>query len=225
MPNSSRSPTWMRRIGRDDVRVVEPGRRADLAQEAFRRFRVVEALPVDHLEDFEAVHQFVLRQVDDAHAAAAQLADDLVLRVVAQLRQDRRSWRRSPWVLGRCCRRSANGRAACSAPGLRCYRGRHGGGRGNCRRTGGRQSECTPHTPPHARRPPSPPRRQACLSRGPAERRPADVRRDGFPSEAPFGPGRRRHSGRYLKQSGLSADISRKRPLMPSIPQPLRAIA
>ena len=35
-----------------------------------------------------AVHELVPGQVDDAHAAAAQLADDLVLRVIGQLRQD-----------------------------------------------------------------------------------------------------------------------------------------
>ncbi len=74
-------------VGGHDVGMAELGRRADFAQEALDRAGTIEQRLVDDLEDFEAVHELVLGQVDDAHAAAAQLAEDLVLRVVGQFRR------------------------------------------------------------------------------------------------------------------------------------------
>ncbi len=60
------------------VVVAEHGGRADLAQEALHHAGFVEQRLVDHLEDFAPVHQHVPGQVDDSHAAAAQLAQHLV---------------------------------------------------------------------------------------------------------------------------------------------------
>ena len=47
------------------------------------RRRAVEQVLVDDLEHFQAVHQLVAGQVDHAHAAATQFAQDLVLRIAA----------------------------------------------------------------------------------------------------------------------------------------------
>ncbi len=69
-------------VGRDDVGVVEPGRRADLAQEALRRAGTIQQGLVHDFEHFQAVHELISGQVDDAHTAAAQFAKDFVLRVV-----------------------------------------------------------------------------------------------------------------------------------------------
>jgi hypothetical protein len=62
--------------------MAEPGGGADLAQEALLDARAVEEVAVDHLEDGRAVHDAVAGQVGDAHAAAAQLVEHFVLRVV-----------------------------------------------------------------------------------------------------------------------------------------------
>ena len=78
-----------RRVGAHDVGVGEPGRRADLAEEAVVRPLPLEHLLVQDLEHFEPVHQRVAREVDDPHAAAAQLAEHLVLGVVRELRGER----------------------------------------------------------------------------------------------------------------------------------------
>ena len=46
-------------------------------------------MAADDLEDFLAAHEPVLGQVDDAHAALAELAKDLVIGVVGQTRMQR----------------------------------------------------------------------------------------------------------------------------------------
>ena len=69
-------------------------------------------VPADDLEHLQPPHQLVLGEVDDAHPAPAQLADDLVVGVVGQLgREGRRAaarrGRRRRFADGR--RRSAVG--------------------------------------------------------------------------------------------------------------------
>jgi hypothetical protein len=87
-------------VGGNHVDVVELGRRADLPQETFDRAGPIQQRFGDDLEDFEAVHQLVLGQVDDAHAAAAEFAEDLVLRVVGQLRRQVKEGGRTRWRFG-----------------------------------------------------------------------------------------------------------------------------
>ena len=75
------------RVGRDDVGVAEPGDGADLAEEAVEHAGAFDDLPADDLEHLVAAHERVVGQVDDAHAAAAQLADDLVVGMIGQPRR------------------------------------------------------------------------------------------------------------------------------------------
>ena len=82
------------RVGGDDVGVVELGRGADLAEEAVEHAAAVDEVAADDLEHLLAAHERVLGQVDDAHAAAAQLAEDLVIGVVGQSRGQRAGRRR-----------------------------------------------------------------------------------------------------------------------------------
>ena len=63
----------------------QPGDGADLPQEAVEHAGLLDDVLADDLEDFVAGHQAVVGEVDDAHAADAQLADDLVVGVVGQL--------------------------------------------------------------------------------------------------------------------------------------------
>ena len=63
-------------MGADNVFVVEPGGRFDLAQEARQRVGAVQLRLVDHLHRNVSLHEPMFRQVDCAHASAAQLADD-----------------------------------------------------------------------------------------------------------------------------------------------------
>ena len=65
------------------------GRVADLAEEAVEHAAAVDQVAADDLEHFHPAHERVLGQVDDAHAAPAQLADDLVVGVVGQARGQR----------------------------------------------------------------------------------------------------------------------------------------
>jgi len=58
----------------------------DLAVEALKRFRAPEQALVDDLDRHRPVHEAVPALVNDAHAAAAELADEGVLRVVRQFR-------------------------------------------------------------------------------------------------------------------------------------------
>ena len=74
-------------VGRDDVGMVEHGRRLDLAQEAVGGARPIEQSLVHDLEHFQPVHELVPGQVHHAHPAATQFPQDLVLRIVGQLRR------------------------------------------------------------------------------------------------------------------------------------------
>ena len=67
----------------------EPGDGPDLAEEALEHPGAFHDLPAHHLEHLVAAHQRVVGQVDHAHAAAAELALDLVVGVVGQARRER----------------------------------------------------------------------------------------------------------------------------------------
>jgi hypothetical protein len=58
-------------VQRDDVRVVDLGRRPRLLQEALADLRVIEELRLDHLEGDDAVELELARSVDDAHPSAS----------------------------------------------------------------------------------------------------------------------------------------------------------
>jgi hypothetical protein len=75
----------LRVVGGDDIRVGQLGRGLDLAAEALQGVGVGEYGPVDHLDGNLPVHRSLLRLVDDAHAALAQLAQEAVARVVREL--------------------------------------------------------------------------------------------------------------------------------------------
>ncbi len=80
-------------IGGDDVGMVQPGRMADLGEEAVHHAGAVDEVAADDLEDFVPCHEAVAGEVDDAHAALAELAEDFVVGVVDQplgQRADRR---------------------------------------------------------------------------------------------------------------------------------------
>ena len=81
------SPTVCRRVGGDDVGVLKLRRGADLAQESLEHALAVQEVRADDLEHLLPAHHPVLGQVDDAHAAAAQLAEDLVVRMLGQARR------------------------------------------------------------------------------------------------------------------------------------------
>ena len=84
-----------RRVGGDDVGVIELRRGADLAEEPLQHALAVQEVRADDLEDLLPPHHPVLGQVDDAHAAASQFAEDLVVRVLGQARRQRAGrWRR-----------------------------------------------------------------------------------------------------------------------------------
>ena len=76
-----------RRVGGDDVAVIELRRGADLTEKPLQHALAVQEVRTDDLENFLAAHEPVLGQVDDAHAAASQLAEDFVIRVVGQARR------------------------------------------------------------------------------------------------------------------------------------------
>ena len=61
-------------MDRDDVRVREAGRRARLAQEPLARRVGAREVRRQHLDGDVAVELHVAREVDDPHAAAAELA-------------------------------------------------------------------------------------------------------------------------------------------------------
>ena len=65
-------------VDRHDVRVVELRGALGLAQEVLQRLRILLQRVGQHLERDDAVEHGVLGLVDDAHAAAAELAEDLV---------------------------------------------------------------------------------------------------------------------------------------------------
>ena len=62
---------------RDDVRVIERGRQARLADEALRSCGVV-AVEVEPLERYLAVERRLPREVHDGHPATGEHPDDLV---------------------------------------------------------------------------------------------------------------------------------------------------
>ena len=66
-------------MDRDDVRMREPGGRARLAQESLARLGGAREVRRQHLDGDVAVELHVAREVDDAHAAAAELALEGVL--------------------------------------------------------------------------------------------------------------------------------------------------
>ncbi len=66
----------------------------DLAEETLQHAWLLDDVPAHHLEHFIPAHQRVVGQVDDAHPAPPQLADDLVVRMISQpRRQVIRRWR------------------------------------------------------------------------------------------------------------------------------------
>ena len=73
-------------VGGDDVGVAELGDGADLAEEAVEHAAAFDDVAAHDLEDLVAAHEAVVGEVDHAHAAAAELADDLVVGVVGELR-------------------------------------------------------------------------------------------------------------------------------------------
>ena len=75
-----------RGVGGDDVGVAKLSDGADLAEKAIHHARALDDVPAHDLEDLVASHQAVVGQVDHAHAASAQLAEDLVVGVVGKLR-------------------------------------------------------------------------------------------------------------------------------------------
>ena len=74
-------------VGAGDVLVVELAGGADLGVEAGQRVGVVQDGGADDLQRDGLLHDAVFGQVDDAHAAATQLAHDAELRVVRQFRR------------------------------------------------------------------------------------------------------------------------------------------
>ena len=96
------SPSRDGRVGGDDIPVLQFGGRLDLAEEPVAHAGPLDQVPADDLEHFQSPHELVPCEVDHPHAAAPQLADDLVVGVVDQLGRkgvDRRG-------------REGNGRAA-----------------------------------------------------------------------------------------------------------------
>ncbi len=77
------------RVGGDDIRVMQPGRVADLGEEAIDRVAAVDQVTTDDLEHFHPPHEPVPGQVDHSHAAPAQLAGDLVIGMIGEPRGQR----------------------------------------------------------------------------------------------------------------------------------------
>ncbi len=74
---------------------MELGRVADLAEEAVEDAAALDELFADDLEDLQTAHHLVLGEVDDAHAALAELADDFVVGMIDQARRQAAGrWRR-----------------------------------------------------------------------------------------------------------------------------------
>ena len=72
--------------------MVELGGRLDFTQEPVAHAGPLDQMTADHLEHLRPSHQLVLGQVDHAHSAAAELANDLVVRVIDKA--SRVSWAR-----------------------------------------------------------------------------------------------------------------------------------
>ena len=69
--------------------MAELGDGADLAVEAVEDPGAFQDVPIHHLEHLVAAHEAVVGEVDDAHAAPAQFAADLVIGVLGQVRRER----------------------------------------------------------------------------------------------------------------------------------------
>ena len=76
-------------VNRDDVRVVQPGRGAGLALESGRLLRVEPAVPQQDFQGHVPAERLLLGLVDDAHAAAADFADDPEVSQLLQRRHGR----------------------------------------------------------------------------------------------------------------------------------------
>jgi hypothetical protein len=74
-------------VDADDVRVMQAGQRQCLAAQACQRCRVVAHVGAQHLERDAAVERELARLVDDPHAAAPDLAQDLEVAEHARGRQ------------------------------------------------------------------------------------------------------------------------------------------
>ena len=70
-----------------DVRMVELGDRLDFFLETQQRLRIVHKLGVDHLQGLAAVHPFMVRLVDRAHASAAEQPHDAIFRLLPQVQR------------------------------------------------------------------------------------------------------------------------------------------
>ena len=66
-------------MNRADVGMIQPGRGASLAAEPIQRFLVASQFVGQEFERDDAAEPRVLRFVNDAHAAAAKLLDDVVV--------------------------------------------------------------------------------------------------------------------------------------------------
>ena len=66
---------------------MQLGRVADLAKESFQHAAAVDEVAADDLEHLLPPHERVLRQIDHAHAALPQLAEDLVIGVIGEARR------------------------------------------------------------------------------------------------------------------------------------------
>src|SRR6185436_18833976 len=67
-------------VDRDRVRMIEPGRKARLADETLDLFRRARLLETQLLDRDVALERRILRQPDDAHPALTELAAEDVLR-------------------------------------------------------------------------------------------------------------------------------------------------
>ena len=85
MARTMLSPSLDGRVRRDDIPVLQFGGRLDLTEEPVAHAGPLDQLPADDLEHFQTPHELVPCEVDHPHAAAPQLADDLVVGVVDQL--------------------------------------------------------------------------------------------------------------------------------------------
>ena len=86
--------------------MLQLGGRLDLAEEPVAHAGPLDQVPADDLEHFQSPHELVPGEVDHTHAAAPQLADDLVVGVVDQLgRKGVDRWGRNDGAAGAFGRR------------------------------------------------------------------------------------------------------------------------
>jgi hypothetical protein len=80
---------------RHDVRMVQLGRRARLTLETAQVPQIEQGVGRQHLDGHVPAQRKLLRLVDDAHAAAAHLTQNLIIAQVPQRRRGGRSLRRT----------------------------------------------------------------------------------------------------------------------------------